>query len=231
MKAVIAAAGLGTRLIPQTLTRPKCLLKVRDEEIIKHQVKILENLDVDEIIVVVGYLENEIREVLKDRVIYIVNNEFKTTNSSFSFRKAISEADDSVIYINSDLYFTENMIKQLLNFKYKNAILTDSSEIAESDMFKFQGNGNQITRLSKDLDLRISDGVAVGPVILNREGIQKIIEIIDGHILSNNKNEWVYSVVNELSQFVKLYSIDIKKEMWFEIDTYLDLENCRSFYE
>ena len=231
MKAVIAAAGLGTRLIPQTLTKPKCLLKIRGEEIIKYQVKILESLGIDEILVVVGYLENEIRSVLKNQVSYIINDEFKTSNSSFSFRKAISEVDDSVIYINSDLYFTKNMIKKLLHFNYKNAILTDSSDVEESDMFKFQGNGNQITRLSKNLDLKISDGVAVGPVIFNNEGIKKIIEIIDGHILNNNKNEWVYSVVNELSTFVNLYSIDIKKEMWFEIDTYSDLESCRSFYE
>ena len=65
-QAVILAAGKGTRLQPLTLTKPKVLLKVAGKTLLQHNLEQLEGL-ADEVIVVVGYLGQQIRDALGQR--------------------------------------------------------------------------------------------------------------------------------------------------------------------
>ena len=55
MKAVILSAGQGSRLLPLTAERPKCLLPLGPKSLIEWQVDILSRGGVDEIVVVVGF--------------------------------------------------------------------------------------------------------------------------------------------------------------------------------
>ncbi|HEM5280374.1 TPA: NTP transferase domain-containing protein, partial [Streptococcus suis] len=59
MRAIILAAGMGTRLRPLTLTTPKSLIKVGGETLIERQIKFLREACVNEIIVVTGYLSEK----------------------------------------------------------------------------------------------------------------------------------------------------------------------------
>ncbi|HEM5128047.1 TPA: NTP transferase domain-containing protein, partial [Streptococcus suis] len=56
MRAIILAAGMGTRLRPLTLTTPKSLIKIGGETLIERQIKFLREVCIDEIVVVTGYL-------------------------------------------------------------------------------------------------------------------------------------------------------------------------------
>ncbi len=66
MQAVIMAAGKSTRTYPLTLTRPKPLLKIANRTILEHQLRALARF-VDEVIVVVHYKHEMIREAFGDR--------------------------------------------------------------------------------------------------------------------------------------------------------------------
>lgn len=61
MQCVILAAGKGTRLRPLTETRPKPLVEVGGKALIDHIVEALPS-SVDELIIVTGYLGEQIRE-------------------------------------------------------------------------------------------------------------------------------------------------------------------------
>ncbi|MGZ0745984.1 UTP--glucose-1-phosphate uridylyltransferase AglF [Haloparvum sp. AD34] len=62
MKAVVLAAGEGTRLRPLTEEKPKALVEVNDKPLVEHVFDDLIDLDVDEFVVVVGYLKEKIME-------------------------------------------------------------------------------------------------------------------------------------------------------------------------
>ena len=64
MKAVILAAGKGERLQPLTDYKPKAMLPICNKPLIKYQIDMLKE-KVEEIAVVVGYLEKEIRKCIK----------------------------------------------------------------------------------------------------------------------------------------------------------------------
>ncbi len=104
MQAVILAAGEGTRLRPLTLETPKPLLKIGGKTIID---RILEALpeDIDEIVMVVDYLEDKIKAYLGEnflgrKIIYAKQREKKGTYGALW--SAREELRDKFLVINGD---------------------------------------------------------------------------------------------------------------------------------
>ena len=60
MKAVVLAAGEGTRLRPLTEDKPKGMVEVDDKPILTHCFEPLVDLGADELVVVVGYMKEVI---------------------------------------------------------------------------------------------------------------------------------------------------------------------------
>jgi glucose-1-phosphate thymidylyltransferase len=67
MQVVILLAGLGTRLRPHTLTRPKPMLPIAGKPIVEHIVDELRGLPVDEIIFVYGHLKEQFESWAAER--------------------------------------------------------------------------------------------------------------------------------------------------------------------
>lgn len=65
MKAIIPLAGLGTRLRPQTLSRPKPLVSVAGKPILGHVLERIQGLPIDETIFITGYLGDQIEAWVK----------------------------------------------------------------------------------------------------------------------------------------------------------------------
>lgn len=70
MKAMVLAAGLGTRLRPLTYELPKPMVPVLDRPVMAHIVDLLERHGYDEIIANLHYFPDTIRSYFGDRLIY-----------------------------------------------------------------------------------------------------------------------------------------------------------------
>ncbi len=64
MKAIILAAGQGTRLLPFTREHPKCLVPVGGKAILDHQLEALAAAGVEDVLVVGGYRIDRLEEHL-----------------------------------------------------------------------------------------------------------------------------------------------------------------------
>ena len=117
--ALLLAAGTGSRLQPLTHAAPKCLTEVNGTTILERLVGSLRELGFKRLIVVVGYLDNCIREALtsvaKDLTIEFVSSpRYRTTNNIYSLwmsRKAICEP---FLLVESDLVFDEVLLEEML---------------------------------------------------------------------------------------------------------------------
>jgi glucose-1-phosphate thymidylyltransferase len=65
MKVIIPLAGFGTRLRPHTFTKPKPLVSVAGKPVLGHILDKLVGLDIEEIIYIVGYLGEQIRDYVE----------------------------------------------------------------------------------------------------------------------------------------------------------------------
>ena len=82
IKALLLAAGFGTRLRPLTLTNPKCLMKINGEPILGHWLKKLDNLGCNEVLINTHYLNKKVED-------YISKNNFKNMKVSTFYEKSL----------------------------------------------------------------------------------------------------------------------------------------------
>ena len=66
MKAVVLAAGLGSRMNPLTSERPKHLLPIAGKPVVRRVIEVLSQVGADEVRVVIGYMAERIVEALSD---------------------------------------------------------------------------------------------------------------------------------------------------------------------
>ncbi|MEM7825603.1 MAG: sugar phosphate nucleotidyltransferase [Candidatus Aenigmatarchaeota archaeon] len=120
MKAVILAAGRGTRTFPLTENKPKCMLNVLNRPLLYYTLEKLKNLGIEEIGVVIGHKKEKIKEYFGKNFKYFRQKKLVgTANALYQARNFI---DGNFIALNSDVYFEDNL-KNFLKFK-KNTIGT-----------------------------------------------------------------------------------------------------------
>ena len=66
MKAVILAAGRGTRLNQITENTPKPLIKINEKTLLEYKLEILPR-EVDEVVIIIGYKKEKIIDLLGDK--------------------------------------------------------------------------------------------------------------------------------------------------------------------
>ena len=78
LKVIIIAAGLGSRLMPLTKNKPKCLLKFKkNKSLLQHQIEVFRKNNLKNINIIVGHKKKEIQKL---RYRCIENKDYKKNN-------------------------------------------------------------------------------------------------------------------------------------------------------
>jgi len=234
MKAFILAAGIGSRLSPITDEVPKCMVKVGDETIIERQLYSLKNAGVEEIFVCTGYLNEVLEDFIKqkyDSVKFIHNDKYLETNNMFSMYLTKNEAyNEDVIVMNADVFVDPEYIKKLVESPIENCILTEKDRYEEENMKIIVDSSHNIKSISKTVGLEESYGTTIDMYKFSKKFTIKWFEIMEDIIVKQNqKNMWNEVAINEMFQYEDVKPLEIGN-MWFEIDTYEDLEKARELF-
>lgn len=111
MKAIILAAGEGTRLKRYTKDLPKGMLKFNGRTLIERQIDSFKSSGIDEIIVVKGFLAEKINY---PDVEYVVNPSYDSTNMLASLLCAEEFLSGTVIVSYADIIFDDNLLESLI---------------------------------------------------------------------------------------------------------------------
>jgi bifunctional UDP-N-acetylglucosamine pyrophosphorylase/glucosamine-1-phosphate N-acetyltransferase len=120
MKAVVLAAGEGTRLRPLTLTRPKHLIPIASKPFLEYLFDSIKAAEISEVLVVVYYMADRIQQQFGDgsrlgmRLEYAFQEGVRGTADAAGVAEPYVQGDFLLIY--GDLLVTPNVIKQVLGF-------------------------------------------------------------------------------------------------------------------
>ena len=164
MKALILAAGLGTRLAPITNDRPKSLVPVNGQPIILKQIDNLHKNGITDITVVSGYKANILEEkihALYPEIRIIESVDYATTNNMYSAYLAHEVMENSdFLMMNADVFYDASVVTALLNFEAPNAIVTDIGNYLEESMKVVEENG-RLVKISKSIEKADALGASI----------------------------------------------------------------------
>lgn len=123
--AIIMAAGTASRFVPLSAERPKGLLEVKGEILIERQIRQLQEADISDITIVVGY-KTEMFEYLKEKfgVSIVLNEDYYRYNNTSSVIRVLDKLGNTYI-CSSDNYFPENVFIEEPSQSYYSALYAD----------------------------------------------------------------------------------------------------------
>ncbi|RKI40778.1 phosphocholine cytidylyltransferase family protein [bacterium D16-51] len=231
MKALIMAAGKGTRISRYIEGKPKCTVDIGGMRLIEYTIQKLLAWNVDKIGVVLGYQAGVLEDILSEYPVEIYYNYFyEVTNSIASAWFAKDFIDDDMVMMNADVFAEESVINRLFTMEKETMLLSDSSRREMAD-YKFYYEDNQLIKFGKELEGEDISGEYVGIARVGRSFLPEFKERLQNLIEEGKYNMWwedvLYSFVGERPIYVE----DVAGQFWAEVDFIEDYERILEFRE
>ncbi|HEX8421411.1 MAG TPA: phosphocholine cytidylyltransferase family protein [Sphingomonas sp.] len=171
MKAIIIAAGRGSRLLPLTLTMPKCLVRVGTQSIIDHQLDAAYAAGITEAVVVGGYRIEQVEEHLARRdariATTLIFNPFWAISSSIgSVWAAREHLHGGFMLMNGDTVFDPAVIVTAVQGAPAGlTLVVEAAAEPDPDDMRVEMIGGRISAVGKGLDPAIATHRSLGVVL------------------------------------------------------------------
>ena len=229
MKAIILAAGMGTRLRPYTLEKPKCLVEINGKSLLDYQIEILRHQGVKEIVLVGGY-KAEMLKGKADRL--YINNNYQKTNMVWSLFQVKNELKGDVIITYGDIVYSPEILGYLLKSDFQISVaidkqwegywkerfqdpLMDAENLILDKNCKIKKIGGKAIKISN------IQGQYIGLMKFREEGIKAMKECFLS--LSNQHSAYMTDLIQTIiDRGFDVSGIEFDKP-WIEVDSVKDL--------
>ena len=229
-KAIILAAGKGSRLQKLLKGNPKPLLKIGNDIILKIIIKKLQKLKIEKIIVVTGYQSIKIRKKIRQKVKFIHYPNFNKTNNLHTLLHIKDELNEPLLCLFSDVIFEISILKKLINSKKKFLLAVDKKSNLMGTM-RVKIKKNLIKEIGSHINLKQSNGNFIGFAKFSKSGARMLKNTIKNY--KNSKfNDYYTLAINEMiKKKNRINFIDVNKYLWKEIDTIEDYILAKQVYK
>ena len=244
MQAVILAAGMGRRLGDLTKDNTKCMVKVNGVALIDRLLGQLSALELNRVVIVVGYEGDKLIAHIGDRyagrlnIEYIVNPIYDRTNNIYSLALTKDKLqEDDTLLIESDLIFDDKMFSLILGNPYPNlALVAKYQTWMDGTMVRIDEDNNVVNFITKsafkysDVDYYYK---TVNIYKFSREFlVQKYIPFLDAYCAALGNNEYYEQVLRVICMLdnSELKALPISGEKWYEIDDVQDLDIAEALF-
>ena len=244
MQAIILAAGMGRRLGELTKENTKCMVPVNGVRLIDRLLGQLSQLNLNRVIIVVGYQGQKLMDYIghrydgKLKIEFADNPIYDKTNNiySLSIVKDKLQEDDTLL-IESDLIFSDRLFPMLLDNPYPNLALVAKYESwMDGTMVRLDEDQNIVNFVSKEAfdyaDVN-SYYKTVNIYKLSREFLQhQYVPFLDAYTKAVGNNEYYENVLRIISMLNShnMKALPIGNERWYEIDDKQDLDIAEAIF-
>lgn len=228
MKAIILAAGKGTRISRMIKEIPKSTLPIEGVPLIRRTVLMLLKKNIQPV-VCVGYSKGKIYEALKGLdVKYYYNPFYNITNSIASLWFAKDEFTDDLIIMNADVYFTNEILDTIIYDLHDSVLMIDKSRTKVGDYF-FKTENGYIQKYGKNLPIQERSCEYVGVGKINKSFLFEFEEKLQCLIDTQQYDLWWENVLYSFVGSKKIHTLDVNGMFWCEIDYFDDYERILEY--
>ncbi|PZV37056.1 phosphocholine cytidylyltransferase family protein [Mesorhizobium kowhaii] len=244
-KAVILAAGFGSRLRPLTDLRPKPLVEVNGTPILHNALQNLEAVGVREVTIVVGYRKDAIQYSCGRRfggldINYVESTVFDRTGSAYSLWLARDDLLSGDCYLlEGDVFFEEDALRRLTIDDAANsaAVAPFHPSMEGSAVILSEGGFISEVRLKQTA----ADLVSGGPALFKTMNLIRfsgatlrtiIVPALDNLIGSGAIKAYMEELLAHLieSRGLRLAAARCDELRWYEIDSEADLRTAENMF-
>lgn len=222
MKAVVLAAGEGTRMRPLTSALPKVMLPVANKPMLEHIVEAAIEAGIGGFVFITGYHEETIREYFgngKERGItidYVQQVEQLGTANAIACAK--EHVKDRFIVLNGDVLVSSSHIRKLTERK-EDAVITVKHVDNPSDFGVIETSGNNVSRIIEKPEKPSTDLANAGIYLFS----ESIFELIEKTPLSPREEYEITDSLQILIDSDANVGYEILEEEWIDIGRPWDL--------
>jgi len=244
MQAIILAAGMGRRLGNLTKDNTKCMVPVNGVRLIDRVLTQLSVLDLNRVIIVVGYEGQKLIDYIGNRydknlkIEYVNNPIYDKTNNIYSLALAKDQLqEDDTLLLESDLIFEDRMLNLLVNDPYPNLALVAKYETWMDGTMVSISDDNDILNFVPKSAFRYEDVGKYYKTIniykFSKEFSQtKYVPFLEAYSKAVGNNEYYENVLRIISflNSKDLKALPITDEKWYEIDDKQDLDIAEALF-
>ena len=231
---IILAAGKGSNLQPMTLKYPKTSYKLDENTtVLQRMVRSIRKIDKNaEIVVVVGYMADDVRKELEvENVKFVMNPFYEVTNSisSLWFARDYLERENVTI-VHGDVVFSDEIIRSYLTVPTDYPYVLVDSSLDSPGEYNAVIKDDQVLVMSKKLEhysAKYSCMTKLDPV-----SSRLLKEEMDSMINSNMYDQYFEDCLVQMIMFhdFQLFCQDIAGMKWSEIDMVDDLLEAQEIH-
>lgn len=234
MKAIILAAGLGTRLLPLTAEVPKCLVDAGGRTILEHQLHALKGAGIDDIVLVGGYRFDVLKAFVAQLPGYLprpklVYNPFYAAASSIGSVWAAREVmDEPFLLMNGDTIFEPAILRDSVARMTRGVnLLVEPIHAAGPDDMLARVERGSVTQVSKTLPMLQATHRSLGVIaVADARGADYYREALDEVISApGGEQAFHHAIVDHLARRGRVGAVEFEEDLWVEIDRPEDIES------
>ncbi|MGE3275504.1 MAG: NTP transferase domain-containing protein [Vicinamibacterales bacterium] len=221
MKAVILAAGRGSRLRPIVGAGPKCLAEVGGRTLIARQIETLHACGVTEVVTVLGHQREAVERACGSDIEVVHNTRFAQTNSLYSLWLARHLLRDGFLVLNCDVLFHPHLLTRLLGSAHEDALLLAAREpetTYSDEEMKVTVRDGRVCAMDKRLPDPDIDGENVGIAKFGPEGAAVLVDEMNALIAQGGARDWLPRAFHAFAQRRPLHVVETGTLPWIEID-------------
>ena len=232
MKAIILAAGRGSRLTKERKIPHKSLLKINNLSLIERQIKILKKNNISEIWVVTGHNSDHIKqEISKYGVNFLYNRNYKKTDTLESFLMAKHVMNDEMITLYADVIFEEEIFLDLLNTeKFDITLSIQKIKCNEEDM-KTHVKDNLVEKIDKKLQTEFSNSRYAGIAKFSKNGCKIFKNVLEKFEEQKCLDGDISKVFEEIiKNELPIHANFTDNKLWINVNTVNSFKNAEIIF-
>lgn len=235
-RALILAAGQGSRLLPLTEDTPKCLLDLSGRSMLEWQLHGLAAAGIQEVVVLTGFRSDLVEAALARitpagvTVRTLFNPFYKVADNLASCWLARAQLCGPSLILNGDTLFEPAVAQRLLAAPESAITVTiDRKPDYDDDDMKVRVEDGRLRAIGKKLPATEVNGESIGFLRFSAAGAASFVAELERTMRTREGvGLWYLSAIHRLAGAgVDVRCASIEGLQWAELDFPADLEQCR----